>query len=443
MMWQKSGGGIHPNGNKNFTADKEIKTLTGEDIMAYPMSQHIGAPAVPCVKIGDEVKVGDKIGESGSFVSAPVHSSVSGKVKMIEKHKMQNGAYCDHVVIANDGEYKAADGYGLSRDFNNLTNDEIINIIADSGVVGMGGAGFPTHVKLSPKNRDEIKYIIINGAECEPYLTSDYRLMIEKGEDIISGIKIIMRLFKNATAVIAVESNKPQAIKLLSGLCGNEKNITVKSLKTRYPQGGERVLINTVTGEKINSKMLPADVGAIVINVSTVYAVYNAVCNSIPLISRVITVTGDGVENPCNVNVPLGVSLKYIAQQCGLRENAVKIISGGPMMGAALDSLDYPVTKTTSSILAVTSDDVENMKTSACIKCGKCVGACPERLVPQLLAAAAEANDLTKFQKLYGMECIECGCCTYVCPAKRPLTQLFKYTKLAVKNYSNNAVKEG
>lgn len=426
--------GVHPNDNKHLSKDKKIINVSTDDIMVFPMSQHIGAPATPVVSIGDRVLVGTLLGKASSFVSSPVYSSVSGTVKMIEDRPMLNGSMSKCVVVQNDYLDECVDSFGVDRDYTSLTNDEIRTIVCDSGIVGLGGAGFPTGVKLSPKSVDSIDYIIVNGAECEPYLTSDYRLMLERSNDIITGLSIALRLFKNAKGVIGIEDNKKDAISLLSNLVKDNDSISVCKLKTRYPQGGERRLIASVTGRTINSHLLPADAGVIVLNIATCCAIYDAVCKNKPLVERIVTITGDGVNNAGNFRVKLGTPVSHLASECGgLKDNTVKIISGGPMMGMAMPSLDYPVTKTFSSILALTSDDVEKMKTTSCIRCGRCVGACPENLVPQLLASATKAEDYTQFEKLGGMECIECGCCTYVCPAKRPLTQTFKLAKSVVR----------
>ena len=433
MMKGKFKAGVHPYEGKEYSGDKEIKRLNSEEIMVFPMSQHIGAPATPCVKVGDQVLKGMKIGEASSFVSSPVYSSVSGKVKAIEDRLMLSGKVSKCVIVTNDFENDSVENFGINRDVNTLSNEEIIKIIGDSGIVGMGGAGFPTGVKLSPKNQN-IDYIIINGSECEPYLTSDYRLMLERSRDIIEGIAIVLRLFEKAKAIIGIEDNKPKAIDALSFECNGNSRINVMPLSTRYPQGGERRLISSVTGRQINSHILPADAGVIVLNIATVIAIHEAVKMNMPLIHRVVTLTGDAMAQPANVDVLLGVSHKFLCDECGgLMDNAVKIISGGPMMGMAMDSLDYPVVKTSSSILAISKDDVEKMETTSCIRCGRCVGVCPETLVPQLMAQAAVNKDYERFEKLYGMECIECGCCTYVCPAKRPLTQTFKLAKIKVR----------
>lgn len=417
-----------------YSADKEITKIEPSEIMVFPVSQHIGAPAKIVVEVGERVLKGTKLAEASSFISSPVYSSVSGAVKAIESRPAINGSNVQCVIVENDFLDECADGVGVSRNADDFTNEEIIEIVKESGIVGLGGAGFPTGVKISPKNADNIDYLIINGSECEPYLTSDYRIMLERADEILKGISIALRLFKYATAVIGVEDNKPKAIEVLREKCKNYNNISVMSLKTRYPQGGERRLIASVTGRKINSHMLPADAGVVVLNTATCYAIYDAVCNSNPLMHRVMTITGDGANEPCNVDVPLGVSHAYVVEKCGgLKENTVKLISGGPMMGMAMPSLDFPVVKTSSSVLALTKDDVEKDEPSACIHCGRCVSACPENLVPQLMAASANAKDYARFETLSGMECIECGCCTYVCPAKRPLTQTFKLAKVQVR----------
>lgn len=426
-------GGVHPEENK-ITAEVATVVAPLPQQAIFPLSQHIGAPAKPLVKAGDRVLKGMKIAEASSFISSPVFSSVSGKVKAIEQRPAVNGSVCDCIVVENDFLDECEQGFGEVRNPNDIPNAELAKIISESGIVGMGGAGFPTGVKLSPKNADDIDYLIINGAECEPYLTSDYRLMLERTGNILMGVSVALRLFKKARAVVAIEDNKPEAIKAFEAQYAGLDNISVMKLKTRYPQGGERRLIASVTGRKINSHLLPADAGVVVLNIATAYAIYEAVCCNIPLIHRVVTITGDGVNAPCNADVLIGTPVSFLMEKCGgLKENAVKLISGGPMMGMALPSLDYPVTKTFSSVLALTSDDVEKMKTTACIRCGRCVNACPENLVPQLMAHAANAEDYERFETLSGMECIECGCCTYVCPAKRPLTQTFKLAKAKVR----------
>ena len=427
-------GGTHPYEGKELSMDNPIQVVMPKDELVFPMSQHIGAPAKPTVSVGDAVKMGQIIGEAGGFISANIVSSVSGKVTKIEQRLTGSGAKANCVVIENDGEYEAVEGFGEERDYTALSKEEIRQIIKDAGIVGMGGAGFPTNVKVTPKNEDQIDYVIINGAECEPYLTSDYRLMLEKPEQLIMGLKVLLRLFDNAKGIIAIEDNKPEAISKLSYLTQDEPMISVKALKTKYPQGAERQVIYVTTGRKIYSKMLPADAGCVVDNVQTVLAVYDAVCRSIPSISRVMTLTGDAMARPQNYEVKFGMSHAELLEEAGglVEGGAEKIISGGPMMGMAMYDLNVPITKTSSSILAMSKDEVAACEPTNCIRCGRCATVCPRHLVPQKMAEAAGRSDLELFQKLNGMECYECGTCTYVCPAKRRLTQSFKQARRAV-----------
>ena len=331
-------------------------------------------------------------------------------------------------------------GLGEKRDPSSLTPAQIRDIIRDAGIVGLGGAGFPTHVKLTTKDDSKVKYVIVNGAECEPYLTTDYRLMLERSEELLEGLKVILSLFPNAQGVIGIEDNKPEAIRLLTEKTAGESRIHVEALKTKYPQGGERMLIHAITGQDINSSMLPFDAGCIVSNVATVIAVYQAVCCSTPLITTVMTVTGDAVKSPCNLEVFVGCSHRSVLEAAGgFSVEPEKLISGGPMMGTAMYTLDIPVQKTSSSILAFEKDPVAENPSSPCIHCGRCVQACPERLVPQMMQVAADNDNFEQFEKLGGMECIECGCCTIVCPAHRTLTQSFKYGKTSVNRLRREA----
>lgn len=430
--------GVHPYEGKELSKDCPIKSISADDIMVYPLSQHIGAPAQCVVSAGDRVLKGQMIAQASGTISAPVYSSVSGTVKAVEKRAVCDGTVMDCIVIENDREDKCVDGFGEDRRLESLTAQQIAEIIKNSGIVGLGGAGFPTAVKVTPKNADGIDTLIINGCECEPYLTYDYRLMMEKGAQIIEGTKAVLKLLPNAKAVIAIEDNKPDAIKAMEELVASYDRMTVQPVKTKYPQGGERQLIYAITKRKINSKMLPADKGVIVVNTATCVAVYEAVCKNMPLIHRVMTVTGEGVNSPCNLDVPLGVSHAYVLEKAGgAKEDAVKFISGGPMMGVAMCSLDVPVVKTSSSILVFIQDDVSVLPQSACIHCGKCVSVCPQNLVPQMMAKAVKSDDFKRFEDVGGMECIGCGCCAYACPAKIPLIQLFKYGKASVINMRN------
>lgn len=416
-------GGVHPNDGKNLSKEKAITTLLPKGDLVYPLSQHIGAPASPVVAKGDRVLKGQKIAEAGGFVSAPIYSSVSGTVKAIEPHVNPTGSKVSCIVVENDGEYEEAE-HPQVKPLEELTKEEILNMIADSGIVGMGGAGFPTRVKLSPKEPDKIDYVIANCAECEPYITADYRRMMETPELLVGGMKVILRLFDNAKGVFAVEDNKPDCIEKLKALVKGEPRMEVVTLMTKYPQGAERQLIYAAAKRAINSSMLPADAGCVVDNVETIISIYNAVVKGIPSMERVVTVSGDGVENPGNYRVLFGTNQRELVEAAGgLKEGTEKVISGGPMMGFAMYTLDTPITKTSSSILCLTKDEVAACEPTACINCGRCVDACPSRIIPSRLADMAERHDEESFVKQNGLECVECGSCSYVCPAKRHLKQ--------------------
>lgn len=423
-------GGVHPYEGKNTTNDKAIVTINDiPDEMVYPLGQHLGAPAKAIVNVGDEVKVGQIIGESSGFISANVLSTVSGKVKSIEKRLDLMGAMTESIIVTNDHEDKTIEGYGQDRDLDSLSREEIIDIVKKAAIVGLGGATFPNHVKLDYKDYEKIDHIIVNGAECEPYLTTDYRLMVEQADKIIWGLRVYKKLFPNAKCVIAIEDNKPLAIKNLLDLAKGENKVEVLALHTKFPQGGERQIIYSVTGRKINYQTLPAQVGCIVNNVNTVIAVYNAVFKSMPLTTRYMTLSGYCFNNPGNYEVRLGTTYAYLLDKVGgFKKTPKKLISGGPMMGLCIYDLNVPIAKNSSGFLSFDIDSCEEEKTN-CINCGRCVNACPERLVPARLADYAENCDYENYLKIYGMECIECGCCTFVCPAKRPLTQYFKIMK--------------
>lgn len=426
-------GGVHPWDGKELSKDKPIIRLFPKSEMVFPMAQHIGAPATPSVAAGDTVLVGQCIGEAAGFVSANIISSVSGTVKAVEPRQTVSGAKVLSVVIENDGEYRTIPGFGEKRDYSTCSAQEIRDIIKAAGIVGMGGAGFPTHVKLTPKNPNDIDYILVNAAECEPYLTSDYREMLEEPEKLVGGLRIVLKLFPDAEGLICVENNKPAAVAVLNELIKNDKKIKIKVLKAKYPQGAERNLVYAATGRKFNSTMLPADVGCIVQNVDTICAIYRAVAENVPLIRRIVTVSGDVIKEPQNFSVPIGTShAELIEAAGGFTEEPKKLISGGPMMGTAMYTLDVPVQKTSSALLAFEKDEVEQFESSPCIRCGRCVAACPSHLVPQKMEIAARLFDKEAYEKLGGMECYECGSCTYVCPAGRRLTQSFKQTRRAV-----------
>ncbi len=419
-------GGIHPYDGKDLSKDKPIKDVLPKGDLVYPLSQHIGAPAVPIVKKGDYVLTGQKIAEAAGFVSAPIYATVSGTVKAVEPRRVTVGDNVQAIVIENDGKYDEVD-YGECKPLEQLTKEEIVKKVQEAGVVGMGGAGFPTHVKLSPKEPDKIEYVIANCAECEPYLTSDYRRMIEEPQKVIDGLKCVLALFDNAKGILAVEDNKPDCIKILKELTKDEERITVKALKTKYPQGAERQLIYAVTGRAINSDMLPADAGCIVDNVDTLVAINGAVRENRPLMYRIVTVTGDAIADPRNFRVRIGTNYHELVEEAGgFKAEPEKIVNGGPMMGFAIFDLDVPTTKTASALLCMTHDEVSEKPESPCINCGRCVDVCPGRVVPSRLADFAARGDKESFQKWNGMECCECGCCSFICPAKRQLTQQIK-----------------
>ncbi len=449
MMRKTFKNGIHPHGEKHLSADSPIRLISAEGDMAYPLSQHIGAPATPIVNVGETVLAGQKIAEAGGFVSAPVYSAVSGKVKAIAPHMTSSGETAPCIVIENDGLYTWVDDRyrpdypdrsvpdyvsRLMADerLTTLTSADIRNAVREAGLVGLGGAGFPAAVKLTPPDDARIEYLIINGAECEPYLTSDYRLMLERGEELLAGCDILLRLFPNAKCLIGIEDNKPEAIKTLTDKAGKYDKITVVPLKAKYPQGGERMLIYALTKRKLNSTLLPSHKGCVVVNVATAISVFRAVTIGQPLTHRIMTVTGDAVATPCNLEVPIGISYEKVLEAAGgFAEDAdpEKVITGGPMMGTSLYTLDIPVTKTSASVLALREDPVGVDDPTACIHCGRCLTACPEHLVPQILSHAAENDDFDQFEKYGGMECIECGSCAFVCPAKRHMVQSMRYGK--------------
>lgn len=419
-------GGIHPYEGKELSKDRPIKQYLPKGDLVYPLSQHIGAPANAIVAKGDTVKVGQKIAEANGFVSSPIYASVSGTVKAVEPRRVITGDNVMSIVIENDGNYEEVE-FPEVKPVELLLKEDIIGIIKEAGIVGMGGAGFPTHVKLSPKEPDKIDYVIANCSECEPYLTSDYRKMIEQPEKLVEGLAIILRLFDNAKGILAVEDNKPDCIRILKKLTADNDRITVAALKTKYPQGSERQLIYACTGRAINSSMLPADAGCVVNNTDTIIAVYNAVKEGRPLMKRIVTVTGDCIKTPQNFSVPIGTNYAELIEEAGgFVKEPEKIVSGGPMMGFAIFDVNVPCTKTSSALLCLSHDDVSSANETACINCGRCVEVCPGRVVPSRLADYAQNKNKEAFEANNGMECCECGCCSYICPAKRQLTQSIK-----------------
>lgn len=431
-------GGVHPKDQKSLSREIPLKVYEPKGELVFPLSQHIGAPANPIVQKGEEVLTGQIIAEAGGFVSANIISSVSGKVKAIEKRMTVSGKKVLSIVIENDGQFREVEGIGKEVDPTTLTKEEILDRVKAAGIVGLGGAGFPTHVKLAPKNADAIEYVIANGAECEPYITCDDRLMRERSEGIVTGMEILLSLFPNAKGVILIEENKPEAIRTMQKACKGSQRIEVLPVQTKYPQGGERSIVSVVTGKHLKLGMLPADLGCVVDNVATVYAVYEAVCRSTPLMVKALTVSGDAVKQPGNFLVRIGTSYTELIEAAGGIKDGIelkKALCGGPMMGLAMSELNVPVQKSNNAITLLANDQAESAQgqLTACLRCGRCNEACSLGLVPQMMAKAAERGDYDKYEnKLYGLECVACGCCTYVCPAKRPLMQLFKQTKAEI-----------
>lgn len=425
-------GGVHPEPNK-LTAGKKIETLGLPKQAVFPLSQHIGAPAVPCVQKGDTVRVGTRIAEPGGFMSASIHSSVSGKVAKIDTVVDASGLRKPAIFIDVEGDEwePSIDRTDTLLLQNNLSREEIIEKIKNSGVVGMGGACFPTHVKLSPPKDCTIDTLIINAVECEPYLTADHRLMLEHPDEIIVGIKLILKVLGIDHAVIGVETNKQDAIELMNSKLSMVSGIEVMPLKMKYPQGGEKQLIEAVTGRQVPPPpALPANVGCVVQNVGTVYAIYEAVMKNKPLIERIVTVTGKSVKNPCNLKVRMGTPVSQLLEFAGgMPEDTGKLISGGPMMGRPLLDETAPVVKGTSGILMIPEREAARREERNCIRCAKCVQACPMGLEPYLLATASESGDWECAEENWIMSCIECGCCQSTCPSRRPLLDWVRLAK--------------
>ncbi|MDM8534552.1 electron transport complex subunit RsxC [Clostridiaceae bacterium HSG29] len=426
-------GGIHPPHGKKYSEKKAIEKADNPKIVKIPLSQHIGAPCKPIVEKGDVVKVGQKIGEPLAFVSAPVHSSVSGVVKAVKTEKIAGGmGNC--VVIESDGKFELSEEVSPKGTIETLSGKEILAIIKDAGIVGMGGAGFPTHVKLSPPPDKNIDLLILNGAECEPYLTADHRLMLERADDIVYGLKALMKVLDVEKGYIGIENNKPDAIKVMTEAAKDE-NIIIQPLKTKYPQGAEKQLINAISGREVPSGGLPMEAGAVVNNVATAYAIADAIKTGMPLIKRICTITGSAIKEPKNLEILVGTELTEIVNQCGgFKEEPGKILLGGPMMGRATSSIDVPSTKTTSGILAFNRTDAVIDEPSLCIKCGKCVEVCPINLLPVYISANAENGNFEKAEKLNAMDCIECGSCSFICPSKRRLLEGIRLTKNRIRS---------
>ncbi len=428
-------GGIHPDDHKELTATLAVTKMKAPDKVIIPMQQHIGAPCEPLegIAVDTEVKLGQKIAESGAFVSSPIHASVSGKVTAIGPHLHPVGALVDAITIESDGQDQWDESIKPAGDLDSLSPEKIREITKNAGIVGLGGATFPAHVKLTPPPEKPIDVVVINGAECEPFLTADHRVMLEKPAEIIFGLKAMLKALGAEKAVIGIEDNKADAIEAIEKAVAEEENISVAKLHTKYPQGAEKMLIKVTTGRIVPAGGLPLDVGVVNHNVGTAVAIYDAIREGKPLVERVVTVTGSGIKNPANLLVRIGTLITDVLDFCGgLSDETMKLVVGGPMMGLAQTTAEIPVIKGTSGILALTDQDVYLAESSACIRCGKCIDSCPMDLLPNNIAQYAEHNRFSEAEKLHAMDCFECGCCAYICPSKIPLTQLIRVAKAEI-----------
>ena len=431
-------GGVHPDDCKSFTRDAAPTPYEARGEMVFPLGQHIGKPAKVLVQVGDPVLVGQKLAARDGYVSADIHCSCSGTVKAIEKRTTVMGTATECVVVDNDGQFREIEGLGKAVDHRSLGREEILERIREAGVVGMGGASFPTPVKLEPKDPGAIRHVVVNGAECEPYITCDDQLMRIHAPEIVTGLEILLGLFPNAQGTILIEENKPEAIAAVRAAAEGRARIRVQVAPKKYPQGGERAIIKVVAGKDTKLSQLPADAGCIVDNAATVYAVYEAVCRSTPLFRRIVTVTGTAVKEPKDLIVRAGTSCAELLEAAGgVKDGAAirKAVCGGPMMGIAMASLDVPIQKGNGALTLLAEDEAMQSveRLTACLRCGRCNEVCPMGLTPQQMGAAAERRDYGRYERtLYGLECIQCGACTWICPAKRPLMQLFKDAKAAI-----------
>lgn len=433
-------GGIHPPYRKNLAESHPIKPCITPEVVTILLRQHIGAPCNPLVKVGDEVKVGQKIGDTDAFVSAPVHSSVSGKVMKVTEVNSPDGTMSLAVIIKSDGKFEESEEVVPKADISELSAEEIVKIVREAGITGQGGASFPTHIKLTPPKEKKVDVVILNGAECEPYLTADHRLMLEKSEDIVYGLKAIMKAVGVEKGYIGIEDNKLDAIEAMQKAAADEPNIEIASLETKYPQGDEKRIIDAITNRKVPAGGLPMDVGVVVNNVGTAYAISIAIKTGMPLIERIVTVTGGAVNEPSNFMARIGTPFEALIEQCGGYKSEVeKIVMGGPMMGMVQFSNSVPVVKGTSGILALSKVEAQLPEQNQCIRCAKCVDVCPVNLEPVLMNQNINHERFDILEKLNIWSCIECGACSFICPSKISLVHSFKYAKkeLSKKRVSN------
>jgi H+/Na+-translocating ferredoxin:NAD+ oxidoreductase subunit C len=424
-------GGVHPPERKGLSKEQAIQLAPVPDEVVIPLAQHLGAPCVPAVKKKETVDLGQVVGHAAGFVSAPVHATVSGTVKTVEERPHPSGKRVMSVVITNDGEDRWAEGLNQERDVDAMDADAIRQAVNEAGIVGLGGATFPTHVKMSPSL--PIDTVILNGAECEPYLTSDYRLMLEEPEAIVEGLKILMRVLDAPAGIIGIEDNKPDAAEVLGRVAADVPGVDVRLCRTKYPQGGEKQLIQALLGREVPSptvRGLPMNVGVVVQNVGTAAAIRDAVRYARPLYQRVVTVTGEGVENPGNFMTRIGTPYSVLLDLVGVKGDATKLIMGGPMMGATQMSTAIPVVKGTSGILVLPGEMPDSF--GGCIRCGSCVDACAMRLIPSELSVISEAERFEMMEDAHVWDCMECGSCSYVCPARRPIVQQIRLGKSAL-----------
>lgn len=422
-------GGVHPSENKVQTENEAIQTFDAPKMVHVALLQHIGAPLNALVKPGDRVLKGQKIADSEAFMSAPVHSSVSGVVKKIEFLPFPLSGKVNTIIIENDGEEEVAELTTI-KDWKTAPKEDLLAMIREKGIVGVGGACFPTHIKLNPPKDVTIDTLVMNGAECEPYLNADNRLMLEDPKSIVEGIKIIMHILGVKNAKIGIENNKPEAIASMIKASEGDNGIEVCPLKTQYPQGGEKQLIKAILDREVPSGKLPSAVGVVVQNTATAALVYEGIVKGMPLIEKVVTISGKAIKKPMNLKVRIGTMFRDMLDYAGVeREEVDKLVMGGPMMGMAQHSEDVPVVKGTSGLLALTTAETNPCKAKNCILCGKCIGACPMGLEPLMYAKLAKFNQWEEMGKYKLMDCISCGSCSYICPANRPLTEAINIGK--------------